>query len=274
MIPLDKLQKQIDATRAKNETLRQQRQELLEQQRELQETEERKEPTLRFAGIKEISENEMEDTKKSLQTDVWMVIQCKTEWLVTMKTKTIQHPKDIQVDKAIIKAEFPDDKILRKLLEQTTEVKTSLYFRQVKPPAVILEIYLKKGHYNDALQAYVAMGQVTTENAPEMLEHALKKAREEADAEIKKIAGMESQGTQDIWWQMFLCTIPNNDPIVIMKLNYMIAKWEQHLLSEIEIVDERRQLRITNTVIQLIKEERKEKERKASVVQQECVGAK
>ncbi|KAL7567037.1 hypothetical protein ACA910_019960 [Epithemia clementina (nom. ined.)] len=199
MNPLKEIKKEIKKLHKENLQLQQTKREL-EDKPKGQDQKERKEPTLQFAGIKMISENEMETTKKAFQNNVWMIIQHKTKWVEKMKSNTIQHPRDIEVDKATIKAEFRDNKILMKLLEQIAEVKMSPYFKQVGPLAMILGIYIKQEYYNTALQEYVDMGQVTTKNAPKMIENASKKASKEADAEIEKIIGMESQETQDMWW--------------------------------------------------------------------------
>ncbi|KAL7577123.1 hypothetical protein ACA910_019725 [Epithemia clementina (nom. ined.)] len=219
--------------------------------------EKRQEPTLTFADIKEISEKEMNDTKASFQSSVWLIILHSKEWREKVSSNGIQHPKDIIVEKAVIEAEFRDNKILTKTIEQVTAVRTSPYFRQVGLLATVLEMYMKKGYHNSALQAYVDQGQVTIRNAHKMLVNALEKARKEADAEIKLIAEMESQETQDMWWQMYLSTLPKEDeeakPIIVMKLNKMIHKWEQHLMNEIEVVGLRQEMQITEAVIQLIK---------------------
>ncbi|KAL7571931.1 hypothetical protein ACA910_006563 [Epithemia clementina (nom. ined.)] len=137
--------------------------------------------------------------KASFQSGVWLIIQHNKGWMEKVTSNGIQHPKDILVEKAIMEAEFRDDKILKKTIEQIAEVRTSPYFSQVGPLANLLESYMKKGYYKAGLQAYADMGEVTNENAHEMLVNALEKARKEADAEIKLIAEMESQEAQDIW---------------------------------------------------------------------------
>ncbi|KAL7577141.1 hypothetical protein ACA910_019743 [Epithemia clementina (nom. ined.)] len=142
-----------------------------------QSQEKRKEPTLIFADIKEISEKEMTDAKASFQSGVWLIIQHNKGWMEKVSSNGVQHQKDIIVEKAIIEAEFRDDKILKKTIEQIAEVRVSPYFRQVGPTAMLLESYMKKGYYKAGLQAYVNMGVVTNENAQEMLINALEKAR-------------------------------------------------------------------------------------------------
>ncbi|KAL7562521.1 hypothetical protein ACA910_008228 [Epithemia clementina (nom. ined.)] len=144
MNPLDEIRQLINATRAESAALRRQEQELREHQ-ERQAQEGRAEPTLKFADITEISKQEMTETENALQSGVWIIIQHKKEWLDKIKANNIQHPKDIRVDKAIITADFRDAKILKKLLEQIAEAKTSPYFRQVEPLAMVLEIYMKQG---------------------------------------------------------------------------------------------------------------------------------
>ncbi|KAL7575019.1 hypothetical protein ACA910_010832 [Epithemia clementina (nom. ined.)] len=256
MNPLDEIRQLINATRAESAALQRQEQELREHQ-ERQAQEGQAEPTLKFADIMEISKQEMTETENALQSGVWIIIQHKKEWLDKVKANNIQHPKDIRVDKAIIEADFRDAKILKKLLEQIAEAKTSPYFRQVELLAMVLEIYMRQGYFNTSLEAYVNMGRVTNENAREMFGIALEKARREADAEIKLLAEMESQETQDEWWQMYLSTLPGETDeakaIIITKTNILIHKWEQHLMNELVVVGLRRQLRITKAVIQLIK---------------------
>ncbi|KAL7580620.1 hypothetical protein ACA910_002137 [Epithemia clementina (nom. ined.)] len=256
MNPLDEIRRIIDATRAESAALKRQEQELRDNQKR-QAQEGRAEPTLKFADITEISKHEMTETEKALQSGVWMVIQHKIEWLDKIKVNNIQHPRDIRVDEAIITANFRDAKILKKTLEQIAEVKMSPYFRQVEPLAMVLEIYMKQGHFNTSIEAYVNMGKVTNENAREMFEIALEQARKEADAKIKSLAEMESQGKQDEWWQMYLSTLPNETDeakaIIVTKTNILIHKWEQHLMNELKVIGLRRQLQITEAVIQLIK---------------------
>ncbi|KAL7560037.1 hypothetical protein ACA910_000076 [Epithemia clementina (nom. ined.)] len=239
MNPLDKIQQLINATRAESAVLRRQEQELREHQ-ERQAQEGRAEPTLKFADITEVSKQEMTETENAFQSGVWIIIQHKKEWMDKIKSNNIQHPKDIRVDKAIIEANFRDAKILRKLLDQIAEVKTSPSFRQVEPLAMVLDIYMRQGYFNTSLEAYVDMGRVTNENAQEMFGTALEKACREADAEIKLLAEMESQETQDMWWQMYLSTLPSGTDetkaIIITKTNILIHKWEQHLLNELEVV--------------------------------------
>ncbi|KAL7573430.1 hypothetical protein ACA910_013749 [Epithemia clementina (nom. ined.)] len=178
--------------------------------------------------------HEMTETEKAVQSDVWMIIQHKKEWLDKVKANNIQHPRDIRVDEATITADFRDAKILKKILEQIAEVKMSPYFRQVEPLAMVLEIYMKQGHFNTSMEAYVNMGTVTNKNAREMFGIALEKARKEADAEIKSLAEKESQETQDEWWHEYLSTLPNETDeakaIVVTKTNILIHKWEQHLI--------------------------------------------
>ncbi|KAL7561379.1 hypothetical protein ACA910_001482 [Epithemia clementina (nom. ined.)] len=256
MNPLDEIRQIIGATRAESAALKRQEQELRDTQKR-QAQEGRAEPTLKFADITEISKHEMTETEKAVQSDVWMIIQHKKEWLDKVKANNIQHPRDIRVDEATITADFRDAKILKKILEQIAEVKMSPYFRQVEPLAMVLEIYMKQCHFNTSMEAYVNMGKVTNENAREMFGIALEKARKEADAEIKSLAEKESQETQDEWWHGYLSTLPDDTDeakaIIVTKTNILIHKWEQHLMNELKVVGLRRQLRITQAVIQLIK---------------------
>ncbi|KAL7563738.1 hypothetical protein ACA910_020426 [Epithemia clementina (nom. ined.)] len=110
MNPLDEIRQLIEATRAQNESLRRQEEELRQQQ-EHPVQRERAEPTLQFAGITQISDNEMNDTRSSFQEGVWTILQHRQEWKTRIQDDGIRHPIDIEVERAIIEAEFTDEKI-------------------------------------------------------------------------------------------------------------------------------------------------------------------
>ncbi|KAL7581339.1 hypothetical protein ACA910_006097 [Epithemia clementina (nom. ined.)] len=168
-----------------------------------QHQEERKEPTLHFADIEAMSEREWNETTVTFQSGMWLILQHNKEWMKKVSSNNIQHPRDIKLDKAIIEAKFRDDKILKKLIAQLAEVVTAPYFQQIGPLAMIQDMHMRQGYYNNALQAYVDQGQVTSENTHEIHVKMLEKAHQEADAEVQNIPEMDSQEAQDAWWKMF-----------------------------------------------------------------------
>ncbi|KAL7561803.1 hypothetical protein ACA910_013340 [Epithemia clementina (nom. ined.)] len=256
MNPLDEIRQLIDATRAETERLRRQEQELRQQQ-EHQVQRERAEPTLQFAGINQISDNEMNETRASFQQGIWTILQHRQEWTMRIQDDGIRHPIDIEVERAIIEAKFRDEKIRKKRMEQLEESRTMPQFRQIGPLAMIYKLYLRKGYFNHTLQAFINMGPVTTENAPEMLRRALDRANTRAETEIASTADMHLLAEQDEWWRTLLESLEAEDemakPIIIIQIDIMINKWQRHLMEEIEIVVMRQQLQITRAVISLIK---------------------
>ncbi|KAL7569122.1 hypothetical protein ACA910_016955 [Epithemia clementina (nom. ined.)] len=256
MNPLDEIRQLIDATRAETERLRHQEQELRQQQ-EHQVQRERVEPTLQFAGINQISENEMNETKASFQQGIWTILQHRQEWKMRIQNDGIRHPIDIQVERAIIEAEFRDEMIRKKQMKQLEESRTMPQFKQVGPLATVYKLYLKKGYFDHALQAFVNMGPATSENAPEMLRRALNMAQARAATEIARTAEMHSLAEQDEWWRTLLESLETEDemakPITILQIDSTIDKWQKHLREEIEVVVMRQQVRITKAVISLIK---------------------
>ncbi|KAL7562163.1 hypothetical protein ACA910_020359 [Epithemia clementina (nom. ined.)] len=256
MNPLEEIRQLIEATRAQTENLQRQEQELRQQQ-EHQVQRERVEPTLQFAGINQISENEMDDTKASFQMGIMTILQHHQEWKTRIQDDGIRHPLDIEVERAIIVAAFRDEKIRKKRMKQLEESRTLPQFKQVGPLALLYEVYLKKGYFNEALQAFVNRGPVILQNAPEMLRMALDTANARAETEIASTAEMHSLAEQDEWWWTLLESLETEDemakPIIVLQINLMINKWQKHLMEEIEVVSMRQQLRITRAVISLIK---------------------
>ncbi|KAL7578038.1 hypothetical protein ACA910_014979 [Epithemia clementina (nom. ined.)] len=256
MNPLEEIRQIIEATRAQTESLRRQEQELRQQQQH-QVQKARVEPTLQFAGINQISENEMDDTKASFQTGIMTILQHHREWETRIHNDGIRHPIDIEVERAIIVAEFRDEKIRMKRMEQLEASRTLPQFKQVGPLALLYEVYLEKGYFNEALQAFVNRGPVTSQNAPEMLRMALDTANARAETEIASTAEMHSLAEQDEWWRTLLESLETEDemakPIIVLQINLMISKWQKHLMEEIEVVSMRQQIRITRAVISLIK---------------------
>ncbi|KAL7577794.1 hypothetical protein ACA910_010549 [Epithemia clementina (nom. ined.)] len=132
-----------------------------------------------------------------------------------------------------------------------------LNFKQIGPLAMVYRLYLKKGYFDQGLQAFVNMGPVTSENAPEMLQRALDMVHARAETEIARTAEMHLLAEQDEWWRTLLESLETEDemakPIIVLQIDSMIGKWQKHLMEELEVLSMRQQVRIIKAVISLIK---------------------
>ncbi|KAL7574340.1 hypothetical protein ACA910_008444 [Epithemia clementina (nom. ined.)] len=98
------------------------------------------EPTLKFANIEDITQEEMAETKTAFQNTVWATIHHDPEWLQAMQSKGIRNKDDINVEEADVKAEFRDNKVINKFAEQFAQTKTSQVFRQVVILSTLVEL--------------------------------------------------------------------------------------------------------------------------------------
>ncbi|KAL7564330.1 hypothetical protein ACA910_007182 [Epithemia clementina (nom. ined.)] len=73
----------------------------------------------------------MAETKPAFQNTVWATIHHNPEWLGAMQSKGICNKEDINVEEAIVKAEFRDNTVINIYAEQFARTKTSQVFRQV-----------------------------------------------------------------------------------------------------------------------------------------------
>ncbi|KAL7564334.1 hypothetical protein ACA910_007186 [Epithemia clementina (nom. ined.)] len=131
MNPLDELRELFELARMENVEDRRPRQEMEDryQTRSLfEQAQGLVEPTPKFANIVRITKKEMAETKTAFLNTVWATIHHDREWLEAMRSKGIQNKDDIVIEEAIIEAEFRDNKVINKYMEQLARTYTSQRF--------------------------------------------------------------------------------------------------------------------------------------------------